>query len=466
LGQSLVPFLLKNGRYTYVNSKTKNIIVKKQFDEALPFDNGVAFVKLRSKWGAIDSLGQFILLPEYGYIQRLQGGFIEGYFDYQQVVNFESGNSDDLYETPDTLIHYPSKSTPNWIFVTHFTNDSKSDDYAIVYRRNTDRFSIINNKLIYITDLKEELFERVTYTGGRSYYRIRKIENYHDGYFPIKLGATNSSGEQFVDFLNIKGEYLLKENYYDFDDESDIHAFNSGLALVLKDDKYGFIDTSRNEIVPLKYSSLGLFSDEVSNATFGDFKGYIDIKGNPLFPFVNQENYEYFGEFNEGYALIVEKVGKNLMYSIIDNKGKKINSFALNYGNFQGKFSNGKLPIQMRENQKYFYDVYDFKGNVAYKINFPEASNFSRDGYSLVKNGEDSEKYSIIESQKGREIFFNRYDAIYNSYDRRDTSEFEKIELDKEIDFTRINIFFSGLVQVESSGLKFYVDKDGFEYYE
>lgn len=470
LSQNLVPFLLKNGRYSYVLPKTKNVAFQKQFDMAMPFYNGIAFVKYRSKWGAIDSLGKYILQPQFAFIRQISGGFIEGHYNFNEG-HYNSTNEDNSLEEfliPDTLFQYPSKYIPNFNFVTHFGDESNSEDYAIVNVRNSGDYFIINKKFNYAVKIHEDKFERVTHNDGRAYFRLDRLDNYSNGFFKAGFRVQNSSGGvKFVDYLNVKGEFLLNENYYEFDDH--ISGFHNGLAIVKKDEKYGFIDSSRNEIIPLKYSSLSEFSNGVSNASFDNFKGYIDMSGRPLFPFGDDEKFEYLGDFNEGYGFVFGKNGEARLFSIINPSGKTMFSINSTYQDNFVKFSNGKIPIHNKQKSSY-YDVYDTTGKVVYSINFPAVSNFSKDGFSLVQSELYSGKYSLIESRKGREIFVNKYDKILFKdglkYHRGDTLEYGILDFNSEIDFTKINLFASGLILVENIGLRFYVDKDGFEYFE
>lgn len=452
----MVPFLLKNGRYSYVLPKTKNVAFQKQFDNATPFYNGIAFVKYRSKWGAIDSLGKYVLQPQFDYIRQISGGFIEGHYNSPG-----DDNSFEEFSIPDTLFQYPTKYIPNFNFVTHFGDESNFEDYAIVKVRNSGDYFIINKKFNYAVKINEDKFKR-----DRGYFRLDRLNDFSNGFFEVGFRKT-TDGLQFVDYLNVKGEFLLNENYYEFDDH--ISGFHNGLAIVKKDEKYGFIDSSRNEIIPLKYSSLSEFSNGVSNASFDNFKGYIDMSGRPLFPFGDDEKFEYLGDFNEGYGFVFGKNGEARLLSIINPSGKTMFSINSTYQDNFFKFSNGKIPIYNKQKSSY-YDVYDTTGKVVYNINFPAVSNFSKDGFSLVQSELYSGKYSLIESRKGREIFVNKYDKILFKdglkYHRGDTLEYDILDLNSEIDFTKINLFASGLILVENIGLRFYVDKDGFEYFE
>ena len=72
------------------------------------------------------------------------------------------------------------------------------------------------------------------------------------------------------------------------------------LALVYKDGKWGYIDTTGKEIVPCQYEWYGNFSDGLA-ALYKDGKyGYIDTTGKVVIPFV----FSHAGYFGDGLAYV------------------------------------------------------------------------------------------------------------------------------------------------------------------
>jgi hypothetical protein len=472
--QNLIPMLLKNGRYSYVQPKSKSIVIEKEFDEAKPFSDGVAFVKIRSKWGAINTQGELILKPQYSYLTQYNNGFIGGVLD-------ENNFSEKEKIITDTLFHYKKNYIPDWDFITYFSKENNKSDYALIRMRNKGKIFIVNRNIEVISELKEPILD-ILYnenyhrfhgiigsSGKSSEIRLNQndlnVSNYSDGYFRIRRKPDFNTQEYYTDFLNLKGELLLNENYYQYkneEEESDLFEFHDGIALVTKDEKYGYIDSSMNEVVPLKYSSLDLFSNGLAKVSSEGYISYINKKGIPLFPF--EKKYDTFAEFNDGIALL----STNRLLTAINPNGEIIFTFPYPYSLVSpGKFSNGKLAI-IDINEE-FYNIIDKSGKIISKINAGNISNFSRDGFALFETEKYNGKLSLIDSKTGNESLFSKYDKIYfitEDYKNQIINTLDTKELNFEIDFTKHNLFIENLILVENTSLKFYVDNTGFEYKE
>jgi hypothetical protein len=68
IDQSIPMFpVSKNGKWGFIDDKGK-IKIPMKYDNALPFSNGLAAVKLNEKWGFIDSKGKLIIPCKFNYI--------------------------------------------------------------------------------------------------------------------------------------------------------------------------------------------------------------------------------------------------------------------------------------------------------------------------------------------------------------------------------------------------------------
>jgi hypothetical protein len=124
------------------------------------------------------------------------------------------------------------------------------------------------------------------------------------------------------------------------------------MGIVGKDNKYGAVNSKGELIIPLKYTSLNFFIDDVASAGYGegigiinnrdkvlvDFKyddidyffdglavaqknnkfGYIDIQGEEVIPF----KYDYATPFCEGLAAVEQIVDKNGYLTVINKDGE------------------------------------------------------------------------------------------------------------------------------------------------
>ena len=80
--------------------------------------------------------------------------------------------------------------------------------------------------------------------------------------------------------MAVDGTILLYPQYdYDFIN------FHEGLACVVRDKKYGYIDLSYQEVIPCQFDESGMFSDGLAWFRQGNRWGYIDHNGNIVLSF-------------------------------------------------------------------------------------------------------------------------------------------------------------------------------------
>lgn len=161
-------------------------------------------------------------------------------------------------------------------------------------------------------------------------------------------------------------------------------SFSEGLAAVGIEGKWGFIDKSGNEVVPLKYGYADEFSEglacvSLTNKYKKDKYGFIDKSGNEVVPL----KYDWAGSFSEGLAM-VKLDGR---WSFIDKLGNEI----LQLSNGDGEnFSEGLAMVGSRGivSFGYYFDQYGFVdrlGNEVVPLKYSSASSF-REGFAHVSN--------------------------------------------------------------------------------
>ena len=68
-----------------------------------------------------------------------------------------------------------------------------------------------------------------------------------------------------------------------------VGTFHSGLAEVRLNDKYGFVDKTGKEVVPLKYDYVDYFSKGLAPVQLNDQWGLMDTTGKEILPCVYNE---------------------------------------------------------------------------------------------------------------------------------------------------------------------------------
>ena len=141
--------------------------------------------------------------------------------------------------------------------------------------------------------------------------------NFHDGLAPVvkdrKWGYINCHGEEAVPFI-----YEIACDYAE------------GMAAVRRSSKWGFIDKTGREVVPRRYSGdfhlYSFFSEGLAVVAFKHKYGYVDKTGNEVIPL----QYDWAGRFSEGLACvrlpdgppaIINKENKVLFFLYFDEIG-------------------------------------------------------------------------------------------------------------------------------------------------
>jgi len=77
-------------------------------------------------------------------------------------------------------------------------------------------------------------------------------------------------------------------------------SFNNGLAKVRKDHKWGFVDTTGNLVVPMKYNEVENFSDGLARVRSGQKWGLVDVTGREVI----KPTFEWIYDFENGIAKV------------------------------------------------------------------------------------------------------------------------------------------------------------------
>ena len=111
--------------------------------------------------------------------------------------------------------------------------------------------------------------------------------------------------------------------------------FNEGFAVVLKDGKWGYINTKGEQIVECKFDEVRDFNEGFASVKKDGKWGYINTKGEQII----ECKFDDFRDFNEGFAA-VKKDGK---CGYINTKGEQIVECKFD-GTYD--FSEGFAPVK------------------------------------------------------------------------------------------------------------------------
>lgn len=218
-----------------------------KYDEVYSFHDGLAAVRLKEKWGFIDKAGKVVIPINYDYVNSFSEGLAGvgsnekyGFVDRSGTVVIPLKYID-VSDFAGGLAAVSPGPYPSWEFI-----DSSGNVVLTGY------------------DSARNFAEGFVQVGTESEHKP-----YKTGFQIIyKWGFINRSGK------------AITENKYD-----ETSPFSEGRAVVVKDGKQGFIDTSGNEIIPLRYDvdecgcDCSSFSDGIAKVTLNKKVGFIDLKG-------------------------------------------------------------------------------------------------------------------------------------------------------------------------------------------
>ena len=131
-------------------------------------------------------------------------------------------------------------------------------------------------------------------------------------YAIVTIGRKNSPEEQFA-VIDRKGNYLINFNegyqyiapHYESPYKSSDKKFKNWL-LVIKDEKWGYINTKGQTVIPLIYENLDHFNIGLSYAKKNGKYGYIDSKNSVIIDFKYDYAYSFGATQSDGnrYAMV------------------------------------------------------------------------------------------------------------------------------------------------------------------
>ncbi len=349
----------------HIIDKTGNVKAKlKGYDNVgYSFSNGLIQVEKNDKYGLADTTGKEVLPPIYDSVgdfneglARVEKGDKYGFADItgKEVVPLKYINAWDFCEgfawvEEDNKCCYIDKTGREFSPLTNYSVSYFNDGAAVLYFKPANIW-YISNKVGYInTPLKN----------------YDNVHGFNDGFVQVlkdgKWGFVDQTGKEVVPLI-----YDSTEN------------FNDGFARVEKNGKYGFVDKTGKEVVPLIYDSAESFNDGLAQVQKDGKYGFVDQTGKEVVPLI----YDSVDSFNDGLAR-VEKDGK---YNYIDKTGKEVVPSEYDLG--WGEFSEGFADV--KKGKKYGY--IDKNGNVAVPMIYDETREFS-EGLAWVRQGK---KWGIL----------------------------------------------------------------------
>jgi hypothetical protein len=296
--------------------KNRNIKIPLLFDEARPFCEGIAAIKVNGKedyilpkWGFIDSDGKKICDCIYKKVHDFKNGYasvqLSTRYCYEKwgsinrkgeiIIPIEKNNlgnfSNELFVYEDSIMQwgYIDKNNKILIEPKYRWADSFSNGFAKVQRSflRQNIKPLDANDYFFINIKNEILFDRGFY----------EANSFHGGYASVAIkseGVNNKKG-----LIDNEGNYVINPQYDDID-----YKFNQGRIAVCKKfkqgdwdyvEKWGFVDIYNNQVIPFKFDHAGYFNNNRAPVRNNEKKkyGYINMEGKLVIDYIFGYGYSF-----------------------------------------------------------------------------------------------------------------------------------------------------------------------------
>lgn len=264
---NLIP-VCKDGKWGFIND-IGQIVINFQFQEAGPFSEGMAKVKIADKWGYIDEAGKLAIE------QRFEDAwsFAEGVAGV--LINNKYGFID---RTGKVIIE------PQYIAASSFSEGLAA--VALTEDDDKPNWGYIDKS-------------------GQSVIRPNGALGlpFQEGLAPVKQNGK-------LGFINKSGNPVFTLPYSD----AKASTFSEGLAALRIGSKWGFIDKTGTIIIPIIFQMAGDFSEGLAQVQLNDKSGFINSAGKVIITF----QFECVQDFSDGLAAVC----KNGQWGVIDRKGR------------------------------------------------------------------------------------------------------------------------------------------------
>jgi hypothetical protein len=225
------------------------------FDEVGEFNEGLAPVRKDKLWGFIDTEGNVVIQPQFAERMLYTPKFSSGIC---RVYDIETGSAGFIDKSGKFVIPYKyyAVSDFNGDFAVNYEPGSASDPNTIA------RCRIINKNGDVLVEVSPNDYSYET--------------EFFDERARFRRGMERKNGfEILYGFMDSLGQVVIEDKY------TDIRDFSEGLAAVMLEDKWGFIDMNGNTKVDFQFTyEPKFFSGGRCIVQSKDFNfSYIDKQG-------------------------------------------------------------------------------------------------------------------------------------------------------------------------------------------
>ncbi len=244
--------------------------------------------------------------------------------DGTKTIVTQQGNLPDVASLGESGLFYEGNTYEDSSETTILSFDTYSWSLHKI-NHNTAELCI-NAKLKYVSKYPEENIDachKITPNGELLGMKIKMNDGQYDvtlkskGYDKqeIQQSKTNKNTESHnTKQTKLNGLTVIKKSNkvmdsFNVDTDVDANGFSEGLALVEKDDKYGFINKDNEVVIPLIYDQALWFSEGLAVVKKNGKYGFINKQGEEVIPL----QYTIADNFGQGLALTYKDGKFNLI---------------------------------------------------------------------------------------------------------------------------------------------------------
>lgn len=237
---------LGSDSFGYANTNG-DIVIDPQYRQAGAFNDGLAPVDISGRddlnnwWGYIDKTGNMVIVPQFDYA----GVFSEG---LAYVQTKEPGVSGCINTNGELVISSYDYVYPEGLFKNGLIPGRVGFEYGVIDKNGNGVCTVPGS------------YE----TRVMPYYSPIRDDNFRDGLFPlydISLPYTDE-GEWQQGFIDLQGDFAIPaqagwkicQGFFD-----EMCCVYQGSGTFSSNNKYGYIDTTGNVVIPIQYSYATLF---------------------------------------------------------------------------------------------------------------------------------------------------------------------------------------------------------------
>jgi hypothetical protein len=249
-----------------------------EFEKVNDFHEGLAFVSVKGKWGAIDQNGKMVIAPQFRDVRDFHEGLAYVKLDSHNI-GFIDKNTKKIFKIG---LSYPvayENFKDGFVMVRFSSTDPQTSDNGISF--------------VFLDKQGKVLADR----------RFQLVEQFNEGLAAIKIDGKWG-------FIDKNGKTIVKTQFQAVGD------FHEELAAVKINDKWGFIDKNGNIVIPPQFEDVNQYTQfaqigeqsngfkyGVARVKIKDKWGYIDKTGKVVIAAKFDSAYE-FDALDDGLASI------------------------------------------------------------------------------------------------------------------------------------------------------------------